>query len=60
MPSRFWHWLRNLASQAQHGQGLAEYGLIVVLIGAACVTILSILGQRIDGLYSHFATVFPR
>jgi Flp pilus assembly pilin Flp len=60
MPSRLWHWLRSRISQMQPGQGLAEYGLIVVLIAVTCVTILTVVGQSIDGLYSQFAAVFPR
>lgn len=60
MPSRFWHWLRSLTSQFQHGQGLAEYGLLLVLVAVTCVAILAVVGQSIDGLYSQFAAVFPR
>jgi len=60
MPSRFWHWLRSLTSQFQQGQGLAEYGLLLVLMAVACVAILTVVGRSIDGLYSQFAAVFPR
>jgi Flp pilus assembly pilin Flp len=60
MPSRFWHWLRRLTNQVQQGQGLAEYGLLLVLVAVTCVAILTIIGQSIDGLYSQFAAVFPR
>jgi Flp pilus assembly pilin Flp len=60
MSSRFWHWLRSLSSQVQKGQGLAEYGLLLVLVAVACVAIMTTIGRRVDGLYSHFASVFPR
>lgn len=60
MPSRFWNWLRSLPSRTQQAQGLAEYGLLLVLMGVACVAILSTMGRTVDGLYSHFASVFPR
>jgi Flp pilus assembly pilin Flp len=60
MPSRFWHWLRTLSGQAQQGQGLAEYGLLVVLVAVACVAIMTVVGNSVNGLYSHFAAVFPR
>jgi Flp pilus assembly pilin Flp len=60
MPSRLWHWLRSLPSHVQQGQGLAEYGLLVVLMAVACVAVLTVVGRSIDGLYSQFAAVFPR
>jgi Flp pilus assembly pilin Flp len=44
----------------QQGQGLAEYGLLVVLMAVACVAVLTVVGRSIDGLYSQFAAVFPR
>jgi Flp pilus assembly pilin Flp len=36
----------------QQGQGLVEYGLLLVLIAIASVAILSALGNNISVLYS--------
>ncbi len=32
-------------NRLQHGQGLAEYSLIIALVGLACVIILAVLGR---------------
>lgn len=34
-----------------HGQGLVEYGLILVLIMVVCVGILTIVGQTVSGVW---------
>lgn len=60
MPSRFWHWLHHQSHRVQRGQGLAEYGLLVVLVAVTCVAILTTIGNSVNGLYSHFQSVFPR
>ncbi len=33
------------------GQGLVEYGMILVLIAVACVGILTLVGQTVSGLW---------
>jgi len=60
MLSRICLWLRRMTGQAQKGQGLAEYGLMLVLISVVCVAVLAMLGQSVTDLYSHVSSVFPR
>ena len=36
---------------AEPGQGLAEYALILVLIGVVVIGILTALGERIEGVF---------
>jgi len=36
---------------AEPGQGLVEYALILVLISVVVIGILTILGQRIEGVF---------
>ncbi|MGE3268641.1 MAG: Flp family type IVb pilin [Chloroflexota bacterium] len=60
MLSRFCLVRSNWTTQVQKGQGLAEYGLLLVLISVVCVAILGTVGETVNGLYSHFAAVFPR
>jgi Flp pilus assembly pilin Flp len=42
-----------------HGQGLVEYGLILVLIMVVCVGILTIVGQTVSSVwYDHIVGAF--
>lgn len=39
--------------QAQRGQGMVEYALILVLVALAVITALTLLGTQISGVFSH-------
>jgi len=43
----------------EHGQGLAEYGIIILLVGIAVVAALALLGPAVGNLYSSVVTGFP-
>jgi Flp pilus assembly pilin Flp len=52
----FWH--RRLLARFEiarqeraAGQGLVEYGLILVLIAVTCVAIMTIVGQQVSGAW---------
>ncbi len=40
-------------SRGQEGQGMTEYGLILVLIAVVVVLVLSTLGQHLNGTFSN-------
>jgi pilus assembly protein Flp/PilA len=42
----------------EEGQGLVEYGLILVLIAVALVVALSLLGQDLSELFSRVVDAF--
>jgi Flp pilus assembly pilin Flp len=42
--------------QDEEGQGLVEYGLILALVGLACVLALGVLSDGISGLLSDVAS----
>ena len=42
----------------EEGQGLVEYGLILILVAVAIVVALSLFGTELQGLYSQVADVF--
>lgn len=44
-----WMLSKVAAHQAEEGQGLAEYGLILALIAVACIIALTALGGDIAG-----------
>ena len=43
----------------EEGQGLVEYGLVLVLIAVVVAAILSLLGDQISALFSEVVTMFP-
>jgi len=47
-------WLKN-----QSGQGLAEYGLIIILVGVAVIAVLAVLGPEVGNLYSSVINALP-
>lgn len=49
--------LRALRAQLmrEEGQGLTEYGLIVVLIGIVVVLMLGILGHQVNNTFSNIS-----
>jgi pilus assembly protein Flp/PilA len=42
----------------EEGQGLVEYGLILVLIAVAVVVLLAVLGTQLSDLFSRVAAAF--
>ena len=42
----------------EEGQGLVEYGLILILVAVAIVVALSLLGSQLQELFSQVADVF--
>ena len=44
-------WGSNLLSARREGQGLVEYGLILVLIMVVCVAILSMVGSKVSNVF---------
>jgi pilus assembly protein Flp/PilA len=43
----------------ESGQGLMEYGLILVLIAVVVISIVTILGTQISSLYSKLILMIP-
>ena len=39
--------------QIEHGQGLIEYALIIVLVSIVAISILSLLGAAIGNVFSN-------
>ena len=44
--------LKNFMVEEEEGQGLVEYGLIVVLIGLAAFAVVKIFGGTIKNIFS--------
>ena len=42
--------------RARSGQGLVEYGLIIVLIAIAVITLIALLGGQVANVYSRITT----
>jgi len=40
-------------------QGLIEYGLIIILIAIAIITVLGLLGVQVNTLYENVINSFP-
>jgi len=43
----------------EEGQGLVEYGLILILVAVAIVLALTFLGEELAQLFSRVAEAFP-
>jgi pilus assembly protein Flp/PilA len=43
----------------EEGQGLVEYGLVLVLIAVVIVAVLTLLGSQISALFSRIAEAIP-
>jgi pilus assembly protein Flp/PilA len=43
----------------KRGQGYAEYGLILMLIGLVVIGALTILGQQVHDLWHNITTALP-
>jgi pilus assembly protein Flp/PilA len=51
MLARLWNWIKS-----EEGQGLAEYGLIVILIAVLVVAAMAIFSPAITGLFGRVAS----
>jgi len=49
---------RMAARARQRGQGLAEYGLLLVLVAVVAVAALAAMGTTISSMYSRAAGMF--
>ena len=47
--ARLWNWLHS----DERGQGLAEYGLIIVLVAVVVVGALSLFGDAIGNVFTR-------
>jgi pilus assembly protein Flp/PilA len=48
--------LMNRINQDEQGQGMVEYGLIVVLVSIVCALVLATLGTTLQGVFSDITT----
>jgi pilus assembly protein Flp/PilA len=49
-----------LSHAREHGQGLVEYGLILVLIAVVVIAVLMILGPVIGNVFSRINSQLPK
>jgi pilus assembly protein Flp/PilA len=47
-------WLSQF-DREEEGQGLVEYGLVIILVSIAAVATLAILGTKVSGLFTTIA-----
>jgi hypothetical protein len=53
-------WAAHQATSRRAGQGLVEYGLVLVLIMVVCVGILTMVGKTISNVwYAKLIPAFP-
>ena len=43
----------------ESGQGLTEYGLIIMLISIVAIAIMGTIGDQVIGLFARVASVLP-
>ncbi|MEE8120876.1 MAG: pilus assembly protein [Anaerolineales bacterium] len=43
---------------SQRGQGLLEYGLVIILVGVLVIVVIAVLGPSTGHLFSDAVTVF--
>lgn len=43
---------------SQRGQGLLEYGLVIILVGVLVIVVIAVLGPSTGNLFSDAMTVF--
>jgi Flp pilus assembly pilin Flp len=48
--------LSDRSHELMRGQGLAEYGLILVLVAIAVVLIVTLLGEDLTNIYENIVT----
>ena len=49
--ARLWNWLKS-----EKGQGLAEYGLIIVLVALVAAAAITAFGGQISSLFTRITT----
>lgn len=49
--AKIWNWFKS----DERGQGLAEYGLIIILIAVIVVGAIAVFGDAISGLFGRVA-----
>ena len=47
------------ALMREEGQGMTEYGLILVLIAVVVILMLGVLGHQVNNTYSNIASQLP-
>ena len=52
MLAQLWNWLKS----DERGQGLAEYGLIILLVALAAVIAITALGGTLSDLFERITT----
>jgi pilus assembly protein Flp/PilA len=45
--------------EGERGQGLVEYGLVLILVAIAIVAVLALLGPQIGNVYSRISVCVP-
>lgn len=55
------HWWRATMSRfrREEGQGLVEYGLILLFVALVVLIALTVFGQTVSGLYSQVVSSWP-
>ena len=48
-----------MLSRFERGQGLVEYALILALIAIAVITVLAIMGTKLNQNFTRFNNSFP-
>ena len=52
MLARLWNWMKS----DERGQGLAEYGLIIILVAGVVVAAMTVFGGSITDLFNRVGT----
>ena len=42
----------------ERGQGLVEYGLVIILVGVVIIAVLTLLGPQIGNMFSRIVVKF--
>lgn len=50
---------REAARMFEHGQGLAEYGMLIVLVAVIVIIILAIFGDAVGNIFSNIIEALP-
>ena len=59
MLQRWLHRIREIAVRGSTGQGLAEYALILALIGIVAIVALLFMGEQISGVLHEIGSHCP-
>jgi pilus assembly protein Flp/PilA len=63
--TRMYYWYRYIVDHLksgvddEKGQALVEYGLLLALIAVVCITIVTTLGTRIEGVFDDIVDALP-